>query len=121
MVALTGVEPDGWQFRRVQMGLSGCVFSAVGIPGCSGTPPRTADVTAQSQRSFGRRGAGEAATLGRCGRRGFRGKAGTDGTFTARLRIWDGIWGGSADGNRTRRLLDSGVAARANWRVLRLP
>src|SRR5271165_226326 len=25
MVALTGIEPDGWQFRRVQIGLSGCV------------------------------------------------------------------------------------------------
>ena len=50
MVALTGIEPDGCQFTSVQLGLSGCVFSAVGIPGCSETPPRTADVTAQSQR-----------------------------------------------------------------------
>jgi len=63
MVALTGIEPDGWQFRRVQIGLSGCVFSAVGIPGCSGTPPRTADVTAQSQRGRGPKGAGEADPL----------------------------------------------------------
>jgi len=37
LVALTGIEPDGWQFRRVQMGLSSCVFSLVGIPGCSET------------------------------------------------------------------------------------
>ena len=63
MVALTGIEPDGCQFSPVQLGLSGCVFSPVGIPGCSETPPRTADVTAQSQRSRGPRGAGEAAEL----------------------------------------------------------
>src|ERR1017187_5094485 len=31
MVALTGVEPDGYQSSSVQLGLSGCVFSAVGI------------------------------------------------------------------------------------------
>jgi hypothetical protein len=48
-----GIEPDGCQFSPVQLGLSGCVFSAVGIPGCSETPPRTADVTAQSQRGRG--------------------------------------------------------------------
>src|ERR1039457_7222014 len=35
-----GIEPDGCQFSPVQFGLSGCVFSAVGIPGCSETPPR---------------------------------------------------------------------------------
>jgi hypothetical protein len=48
LVALTGIEPDGCQFDSVQLGLSGCVFSAVGIPGCSETTARTADVTAQS-------------------------------------------------------------------------
>ena len=52
MVALTGIEPEGWQFSPVQLSLSGCGFGTVGIPGCSGTPPRTADVTAQSQRSL---------------------------------------------------------------------
>jgi len=57
MVALTGIEPDGCQFSSVQLGLSGCVFSSVGIPRWSETPPRTADVTAQSQRSRGPRGA----------------------------------------------------------------
>jgi hypothetical protein len=51
MVALTGIEPAGYQFSSVQLSLSGCVFSTVGIPGYSETPPRTADVTAQSQRS----------------------------------------------------------------------
>ena len=51
MVALTGIEPDGCQSSSVQLGLSGCVFSTVGIPGRSETPLRTADVTAQSQRS----------------------------------------------------------------------
>ena len=50
LVALTGIEPDGCQFSLVQLGLTGCVFSPVGIPRCSETPPRTADVTAQSQR-----------------------------------------------------------------------
>jgi len=30
MVALTGIEPDGCEFRPVQLGLSRCVFSAVG-------------------------------------------------------------------------------------------
>ena len=58
LVALTGIEPDGCQFSLVQLGLTGCVFSPVGIPGCSETPPRTAVVTAQSQRSRGPRGAG---------------------------------------------------------------
>jgi hypothetical protein len=58
MVALMGIEPDGWQFGSAQLGLSGCRFSTVGIPGCSGTPPRTADVTAQSQRIHGQTGAG---------------------------------------------------------------
>src|ERR1017187_2873039 len=51
MVALTGVEPDGCQFSSVQLGLSSCVFSTVGVPGSPGMPPRAADVTAQSQRS----------------------------------------------------------------------
>ena len=55
LVALTGIEPDGCQFRPVQLGLSGCVFGPVGIPGCSETPPRSDDVTAQSQRSRGPR------------------------------------------------------------------
>src|ERR1039457_6030631 len=64
MVALTGVEPDGCQFRPVQMGLSGCVLSPVGIPRSS---------EAQSQRSRGPRDAGEAAAPGRCGRRRFPG------------------------------------------------
>src|ERR1035437_8923907 len=50
MVALTGVEPANRQFSSAQLGLSGCRFSIVGIPGCSETPPRSADVTAQSQR-----------------------------------------------------------------------
>jgi hypothetical protein len=45
MVALTGIEPEGCQFSPVQLGLSGCVFSTVGISRCSETPPRT------SQRS----------------------------------------------------------------------
>ena len=53
MVALTGIEPDGCRFSSVQLGLSSCVFSPVGIPRWSETPPRTADVTAQSQRSRG--------------------------------------------------------------------
>src|SRR5260221_10950062 len=65
MVALTGIEPEGWQFSSLQLGLSGCVFSAAGIPGCSETPLRTADVTAQSQRSRGPR-----ARTGRCRRFG---------------------------------------------------
>src|SRR5579862_2995773 len=51
MVALTGIEPDRGQFSSVQLGLSSCVFSPVGIPRWSETPPRTADVTAQSQRT----------------------------------------------------------------------
>ncbi len=59
MVALTGIEPDGCQFSSVWLGLSGWVFSAAGIPGCSETPPRTADVTAQSQRIRGQTGAGD--------------------------------------------------------------
>src|ERR1035437_350087 len=63
MVALTGVEPANRQFSSVQFSLSGCRFSTVGIPGWSGIPPRSADVTAQSQRSRGQRGAGEAAAL----------------------------------------------------------
>jgi|ERR1035441_3904200 hypothetical protein len=53
MVALTGIEPDGCRFSSVQLGLSSCVFSPVGIPRWSETPPRTADVTAQSQRGRG--------------------------------------------------------------------
>src|ERR1019366_6640243 len=32
MVALTGIEPDGCRFSSVQLGLSSCVFSPVGIP-----------------------------------------------------------------------------------------
>jgi hypothetical protein len=56
LVALTGIEPDGWQFSTVQFGLCGCVFSRVGIPRWSETPLRTADVTAQSQRGRGRWG-----------------------------------------------------------------
>ena len=67
MVALTGIEPDGCQFSPVQLGLTGCVFSPVGIPGWTETLPRTADVTAQSQRSrskvVGLTGAGEASDL----------------------------------------------------------
>ena len=63
MVALTGIEPDGRRFSSVELGLSSCVFSTAGVPGCSETPPRTADVTAQSQRSRGTRGAGEAVAL----------------------------------------------------------
>src|ERR1017187_10085732 len=73
MVVLPGVDPDGCQFRPVQMGLSGCVLSPVGSPRWSETPPQTAAVTAQSQRSRGPRGAGEAAAPGRCGRRRFPG------------------------------------------------
>jgi hypothetical protein len=42
--AITGIEPDGWQFRSVHLGLSGCVFSPVGIPRWSETPPRSRDV-----------------------------------------------------------------------------
>ena len=57
LVALTGIEPEGWQFSPVQLSLCGCGFSTLGILGCSGTPPRTADVTARSQRSRGRTGA----------------------------------------------------------------
>ncbi len=53
MVALTGIEPDGGQFRPVQLSPSGCGFITVGIPGWCGRPPRTADVTTQSQRSRG--------------------------------------------------------------------
>jgi hypothetical protein len=52
MVALTGIEPDGWRFSPVQLGLTGCVFSTARIPRCSETPPQTADVTAQSQRKY---------------------------------------------------------------------
>jgi len=64
LVALTGIEPDGWQFWPVRLGLSGCVFSPAGILGCFGTPPRTADVTAQSgAEGRGRGGAGQAAAL----------------------------------------------------------
>jgi hypothetical protein len=54
MVALTEIEPEGCQFRSVQLGLSGCVFSAVGIPGWSETPPRIADVV--TWLSLGARG-----------------------------------------------------------------
>ena len=56
LVALTGIEPGGWRFRPFQLGLSGCVFSTRGILRCSGIPPRTAGVTAQSQRGRGRGG-----------------------------------------------------------------
>jgi hypothetical protein len=65
MVALTGIEADNRQFDSVQLGLSGCDFSAVGIPGCSETTARTADVTAHSQRS---RSAPVDATIGARGR-----------------------------------------------------
>ena len=41
------------------LGLSGRRFSTVGIPRCSETPPRIADVTAQSQRTHGQTGAGD--------------------------------------------------------------
>jgi hypothetical protein len=58
MVALTGIEPDGSRFGSVQVGLSSCVFSRVGIRRWSETVPRTADVTAQSQRSRGSQGRG---------------------------------------------------------------
>src|ERR1035441_6372715 len=51
LVALTGIEPDGWRFSSVQPGLSVGFFRPGGIPRWSGTPPRTADVTARSQRS----------------------------------------------------------------------
>jgi len=63
LVALTGIEPEGCQFSPVQLGPSGCVFSTGGIPGCSETPPRTADVTAQSQRSGGTRALTDAAAF----------------------------------------------------------
>src|ERR1035437_4090507 len=63
MVALTGVEPAVRQFSSVQLGLSGCRFSTVGIPGCPKTPPRTADVVARSWRTSRAEGAGEAAGL----------------------------------------------------------
>jgi hypothetical protein len=52
MVALTGIEPAGCQFSSGELGLSGCVFSTVGIPRWPKTLPRTADVTAQSQRGL---------------------------------------------------------------------
>src|ERR1017187_289797 len=48
MVALTGVEPAVRQFGSVQLGLSGCRFSTVGIPECAEIPPRRADVVARS-------------------------------------------------------------------------
>src|SRR5689334_2890931 len=54
MVALTGIEPAVGQFGPVQLGLSSCVFSTVGFTRGSETPPRRADVTAQSQRRVGR-------------------------------------------------------------------
>ena len=63
MVALTGVEPAVRQFSSVQLGLSGCRFSTVGIPGWPKTPPRTADVVARSWRTSRAEGAGEAAAL----------------------------------------------------------
>src|ERR1035437_2213704 len=64
MVALTGVEPAVRQFSSVQLSLSGCGFSTVGIPRCSETLPRTTDVVARSWRtSRGRRGADEATAL----------------------------------------------------------
>ena len=55
MVALTGVEPADRQFSSVQLGLSGCRFSTVGVPGYSGIPPRSADVTAQPRVGGGTR------------------------------------------------------------------
>jgi hypothetical protein len=61
MVALMGIEPDGCQFSSVLLGPSGCVFSPVGIPGCSEAPLRTADVTAQ--RWAGGRATGSLATF----------------------------------------------------------
>ena len=63
LVALTGIEPDGCQFSSVHLGLSGCVFSPVGIRGWWETPLRTADVTAQSQRSRGPRAHTDAAAF----------------------------------------------------------
>src|SRR3984957_1070032 len=65
MVALTGIEPDGCQVGSVRLRVSSCVFSAVGIPRWSKTPPRTADVTAQSQRGRELRYADESAPLSR--------------------------------------------------------
>src|ERR1700722_13419104 len=62
MVALTGIEPAGCQSNSVHLGLSGCVFSLVRMPGCSGTPPRTSDITAQSQRDRGPSGADKGRT-----------------------------------------------------------
>jgi|HubBroStandDraft_1064217.scaffolds.fasta_scaffold2634902_1 hypothetical protein len=67
LVALTGIEPEGLavQLSLVEsMSLSGRVFSAVSIPGCSETPPRTADVAAQSQPLY-------AEVRGRGGRHAF--------------------------------------------------
>jgi hypothetical protein len=52
MVALTGVEPADRQFSSVHVGLSGCRFSTVGIPGWPETPQRTADVVARSWRTW---------------------------------------------------------------------
>jgi hypothetical protein len=64
MVALTGFEPAYRQFGRVQLRLSSCVFSPVGIPRWSETPPQTADVTAQSQRRVRRSGEGGLRSFG---------------------------------------------------------
>jgi hypothetical protein len=50
---------EGLPVRSSAVGLSGCVFSAAGIPRRSETPSGTADITAQS----GGEGIGEVAAL----------------------------------------------------------
>src|ERR1035441_4448554 len=48
MVALTGVEPAVRQFSSVQLGLSGCRVSTVGVLGWAEMPPRSAAVLPRS-------------------------------------------------------------------------